>query len=325
MRRQASTLVTAKHHANLCLLQFLSTRFTYLEKDKWKEQISMARVLVNRKPASAKTCLQLGDEVTFICHDLPEPPVDKSYKIIHEDADLLVIDKPATLPCHPKGRYFHHTLWALLKEKRKDQYFTFVNRIDRETSGIVLIGKNKKASRNCQQQFISHQVGKEYLAIIIGLFPRRISCRGYLVNDCRSSIKHKMRFMDIAADRKSAEEGKIVHTNFRLLRPVGRYSLILAKPNSGRRHQIRASLTAINFPLLGDKLYGTNESLFFRFIKDRLSEADKDYLVMKRQALHASRLTIRHPTGGQKLSFYATLPDDLKIFLQKSKRDSDPL
>ncbi len=314
MRRHASTLITEECHAGLSLLQFLVKRFTYLGKEEWRKQIAGARVLLNDKPAPAEAGLQLGDAVAFICHDLPEPPVALSYQVIHEDRDLLVVNKPAPLPCHPRGRYFRHTLWALLKEERNGQYFSFVNRIDRETSGIVLIAKNKKAARDCQRQFISQQVDKQYLAVVIGLFPPQIDCRGYLIDDRGSSIRHKVLFTPISAEAGLEDDGKRVHTEFRLLRTVDRFSLIAARPHSGRRHQIRATLAALNFPLLGDKLYAADEGLFLRFTEGRLEEADKNYLAMNRQALHASRLSFRHPNGGKKLSFHAPLPSDMEIF-----------
>ena len=318
MRRQAITVITDKHHATLSLLRFLSCRFTYLGENQWHEQITTARVLLNQKPAQPETRLHLGDVVAFLCHDLPEPPAALSYQIIHEDPDLLVVNKPATLPCHPRGRYFHHTLWALLKKNRDDRYFSFVNRIDRETSGIVLIAKNKNAAKNCQQQFINQQVEKQYLAVVKGRFPHRISCQGYLVNDSRSSIRHKVRFLDSAVDRESKAGGRQVRTDFHRLRHAGGFSLIAARPHSGRRHQIRATLAAINFPLLGDKVYASDEGLFFRFIEDRLTETDWNYLGISRQALHASRLSIRHPVGGRELSFHAPLPAELERLLEKT-------
>lgn len=320
MRRQAVTTITEKHHDSQTLLQFLHDRFTYLDKDAWREQIAGARVLVNHEPASIDTRLRLGDVVAFICHDLPEPPVDLSYKIIYEDEDLLVVNKPATLPCHPRGRYFRHTLWALLKEKSNRGYFSFVNRIDRETSGIVLLAKNKNATKKCQQQFLEQQVEKLYLAVVPGLFPREINCPGFLVNDWESAIRHKVRFVYLEEAKGYPLNGKRARTDFRLLQRFGSFSLISATPYSGRRHQIRATLAAINFWLLGDKLYAADEELFRRFTEDRLSDSDKRYLGMERQALHASKLSLRHPADGRKLSFHAPLPADMEIFLRQSQR-----
>lgn len=316
MRRRASTVINEKQQTRLRLLQFLAHRFTYLDVDGWNKQINGSRVLLNHKPASAEARLQLGDVVTFLCHDLPEPPATLSYRIIYEDQDLLVIDKPAPLPCHPGGRYFRHTLWALLKEERNSAYFSFVNRIDRETSGIVLIAKNKNATRNCQRQFIQRKVEKLYLAVVHGFFPPRLVCRGLLVNDERSPIRHKVRFMEIAAGAEPDDSDKRVDTEFRLLHTFGRFSLIEARPHSGRRHQIRATLAAINFPLFGDKLYAEDEGLFQRFIEGRLQDADRDYLGLRRQALHAFRLSLRHPTGGERLSFHAPLPNEIEVFLE---------
>ena len=318
MRRKAVTTITREDHASQHLLQFLEDRFPYFGQKEWREQINNARVLVNHQPALTTTSLRLGDVVAFICHDLPEPAVDLSCEVIYEDPDILVVNKPANLPCHPKGRYFRHTLWALLKKNAENRYLSFVNRIDRETSGIVLMAKNKKAARNCQQQFIERRVEKSYLAIVNGTFPSKISCRGLLSKDLTSSIRHKVRFIAMGEESVDATRGKMAHTEFQLLRRIGRFSLVAARLHTGRRHQIRATLAALNFPLLGDKLYASDEKLFHRFTMDSLTDSDKKYLGLERQALHASQLSFYHPHDGREMSIHAPLPADMQNFLMKS-------
>ena len=310
MQRKTSVRIQPQQ-AGQQLLDFISQRFTYRSRDEWQAELTAERFQLNDTEARGDSILAQGDRLVYLMPTLIEPPVDANYTVLHEDADLLVIDKPAPLPCHPGGRFFAHTLWALLKENHGLANPRLINRLDRETSGIVLVAKNKDAARLCQEQFVQRMVEKVYLVVVEGDFPDTpapIETTGWLGPAPDSAIRKKMRFYP---QQNDAPPGAVESsTAFRRLSSTSDHglSLLEARPHTGRCHQIRATLLHLGFPVVGDKLYGVDEQLFLRFQEDRLSEADHTLLRIPRQALHAARLRFSHPVNGQELKFSAPLP-----------------
>ncbi len=318
MQRKTSVRIQP-HQAGQPLLDFVSQRFTYRSREEWQAELAAHRFLLNDAEARSDTILAPGDLLVYLMPALVEPPVDPNYTVLHEDDDLLVIDKPAPLPCHPGGRFFAHTLWALLKEQHGLAEPRFINRLDRETSGLVLVAKNKSAARQCQEQFAQHRVEKIYQVLVEGVFPDTpptVEATGWLGVDPESAIRKKMRFYPkqcavppgaVASSTQFRRIWSAIDTNL---------SLLEARPHTGRCHQIRATLLRLGFPVVGDKLYGVDEQLFLRFQEDRLSEADHALLRLPRQALHASSLRFSHPATGRELKFSAPLPPALQGLLE---------
>ena len=300
--------------ASVNVTDYLAGRFTYYDRKKWQKEIDAGRIRINMKIAACSDILGAGDRIEYACPPLPEPPVNRRYKIIHEDAEVLVVDKPPGLPCHPHGRYFNNTLWALLKKERDTAYFSFINRLDRETSGLVLVAKNKKAAAACQSQFKSRKVKKKYVAMVRGYFPYTLTAEGVLLSNEQSAIRHKKIFVSRA--RESDElRGKEAVTVFRRLRAYNNLSLVEAFPLTGRQHQIRATLEALNHHLVGDKMYGGDEGIFLRFIAGQLSRRDRHALLLQRQALHAAEIFLLHPASGEPMQFTSPLPEDFLVMM----------
>jgi len=301
------------------LLDFISQRFTYRNREEWQAELTADRFLLNDTEARGDAILAAGDHLVYLMDALIEPPVDTNYTVLYEDDDLLVIDKPAPLPCHPGGCFFAHTLWALLKEHHGLAEPRLINRLDRETSGIVLVAKNKAAARLCQEQFAQHRVKKVYLVMVEGNFPDTatpVEASGWLGPDPDSAIRKKMRFYPEQKD--APPEAVESSTAFQKISGASNASLSLleARPHTGRCHQIRASLLHLGFPVVGDKLYGVDEQLFLRFKEDRLSPADHALLRLPRQALHAASLRLSHPVSGKELEFSAPLSPALQGLLE---------
>lgn len=320
MERKNSVTIQPRQ-AGQKLLDFISHRFTYRSREEWQAELAAGLFLLNDGEARPESILAPGDHLVYLMPALVEPTVDSDYTALYEDDDLLVINKPAPLPCHPGGRFFAHTLWALLKEHHNLAEPRFVNRLDRETSGVVLVAKNKHAARLCQEQFSRHQVEKIYLAVVEGVFQdtsQTVESIGWLGTDPNSAVRKKMLF---SPEYDNAPAGAVeCSTAFRHLSTAADRSLSLleARPHTGRCHQIRATLLHLGFPVVGDKLYGTDEQLFLRFKEDRLSEADRTRLRLPRQALHASGLHLRHPVSGVDLEFSAPLPSAFQQLLEGS-------
>ena len=318
MQRKTSVRIQPQQAGQL-LLDFVSQRFTYRSREEWQAELTALRFLLNDAEVRTDCILAPDDLLVYLMPALVEPPVDSNYTVLHEDDDLLVIDKPAPLPCHPGGRFFAHTLWALLKEQHTLAEPRLINRLDRETSGLVLVAKNKDAARLCQEQFAQHRVEKVYQVVVEGNFPdtiSRIEATGWMGVDPNSAIRKKMRFYP---QQNDAPPGAVASsTEFRRISsaPDASLSLLEAQPHTGRCHQIRASLLHLGFPVVGDKLYGVDEQLFLRFQEDRLSATDHARLRIPRQALHAASLRLSHPITGKEMKFSASLPSGIQDLLE---------
>ena len=302
--------------AGKTLTAFLADRFTYHSEQDWRRLVGEGRMRVNGTTAEPDRALAAGDTLDYDVSGMPEPPVDADFRVVSDDPALLVVDKPGNLPCHPGGRYFNHTLWAFLKARHGMTAPVFVNRIDRETSGIVLVAKTPEAAVDLQRQFAERAVAKCYTVFVEGAFPERLEAAGWLAPDPRSAVRKKRRF--IPADKGSpapAEKAEWAETAFERERLCDGFSVVTAVPRTGRLHQIRATLLSLGYPVVGDKLYGVDETMFLRFCEGALTREDRMRLRLLRQALHAGALRFRHPLLDEWTEATAPLPPDMASLL----------
>lgn len=311
----------------LSLMEMLLSRFPHYTGTEWAQRLRDGDILINGQHPLPDYVLAAGDVMEYDADMIPEPEVSLAVETLYEDEDLMVVDKPAGLPCHPAGRFYQRTLWAILKASAGLTNPEFVNRLDRETSGLVVVGKHAAASRACRVQFERREVGKRYLVLVEGRFPPVLRACGRLGPDPASPVQRKRRFVpedqpppDSAPGRgqrraAAASAGGWVDTEFRLRAQHGCIGELEAIPHTGRMHQIRATLEALGFPVVGDKLYGGDPAVFLRFCHGRLSAADHLALRLPRQALHAAELSFRHPRSGQRLTFRSEAPADLRQFI----------
>ena len=295
----------------LRLDRFLAGRFTYRSLEEWRERIAAQEILLNDLPADPDVVLAMHDKVEYFPGDIPEPEADLSYRIAYEDDELLVVDKPGNLCVHPTGPFFKHTLWHLLCSKYGKIHL--VNRLDRETSGLLIAAKNPAAAAKLGKP--SWPMHKEYLALVFGNFAEQTEAYGFLIQDTASSVRKKRRF--VAGDRPPEGAVKVESSRTVLIpeRPGERYSLVRARLETGRLHQIRATLFSLGFPVVGDKLYGPDDSIYLRIRSNAITAEDRARLVLPRQALHSARLEFRHPASGQTITVESPLPpmfDELK-------------
>ena len=282
------------------LVNFLSSRFPYRDSDGWKNVIANGEITVNGKAALPDMILALHDVVEYQPGELPEPPADMDYEIIFEDDDLLVINKPGNLCVHPAGPFFKHTLWHMLCSKYGDIHF--VNRLDRETSGLMIAAKNKQtASKFAKRELILEKI---YTVMVYGRFPEKVSASGFLCKDYNSSIRKKRHFHTEEPEGPS----ETAETLLELLSSNGKFSLVRATLGPGRMHQIRATVCSLGYPVVGDKLYGPDETFYLKQKSETLTEEDKKLLCLPRQALHASKLVFEHPCTGEKKTFTSAAP-----------------
>ena len=291
------------------MLEFLSRKFAYLSEKDWKICLEEKRVEINGVPAVSEDILNTDDRLETFFPNIEEPPVRKDYRIVHEDPALIAVDKPGGLPCHPGGIYFENTLWRLLQKRFDRSQLHFVHRLDRETSGIVLIARSQVAAKKIQAEFLAGRVKKRYLALVDGAFPKQtVRAKGWLARDPASAVRKKLLFLPEDEGGGMERPGKWCETVFRGLSTGRGVSLVEASPATGRLHQIRATLLAMGHPVVGDKLYGTDETIFLRFIRDEITDADNEALRLDRQALHSYEMVFRHPESKERIALKAALP-----------------
>jgi len=260
-----------------------------------------------------------------------EEPVPTNVPILHEDEHLFAVDKPALLPVHPTARYYKNTLINVLKRERPGMFVSLGHRIDRETSGVVIVSKSKECDRTLKRALFERAgIEKVYTAITWGVpdpalgvarlgivsrasdAPNAFRYERSIELDPTSPYKVKMRLGE-TPDAMTASTRFIVEA-IRTGRGGQSYARVRCMLETGRQHQIRVHLASLGAPIVGDKLYGPDETCFARSADGLLTDGDLARLELPRHALHALRMAMSHPMTGVPLSIEAPLPADLVAF-----------
>lgn len=295
-----------RYHGGWTLIDFLCDRFRYLEREIWVDRIAVGRVRVNGEPGHEALAVCEGDVVQYEVH-VVEPPVDFAYDVVYEDDDLLSVSKSGNIPVHAGGKYFRHTLVAKLREDL-GIHVDLAHRLDRETSGLVVLTKNSDAARALAASFSRRRVDKVYTAIVRG----GPSEDAFTVD---APVARVGRDFPVARSVVDHDRGKWARTDFRVVERLREVAVVEARPLTGRRNQIRLHLEFAGHPIVGDKIYGMPVELLEERLARPGSARVRAHLTLPRHALHAWRMRLRHPRTGAPLSLEAPVPRDFTDFL----------
>jgi len=279
--------------------RYVSAKCPELSRSYVQKLIDSGEIRVNDRLSKPSLKLNSGDRVTL---SLPPPtsgtpaPEALPLDIIYEDDDLLVIDKPAGMPVHPAPGHASHTLVNAilahlpnLPETSNCQRPGIIHRLDKDASGVMVVAKNKAAEANLINQFKARLVTKAYLVLVKGkLEPKN----GVIEAPIGRDPKNRKRMAVVASGREA-------RTLYDVIRYLGGYTLLEVKTETGRTHQIRVHLSAIGYPVVGDRVYGVKSAY------------------LERLFLHACRLGFKLPRSGEYQEFTSELPAELERALEE--------
>lgn len=269
--------VVQPEHEGMLLLDSLCARFTYHSREDWISKLTSGLVSINGDVANLETVAHRNDKVVYHVENYTEPDVPTNYDVVFEDEEFMVIAKPAGVPVHHTGRIFYNTFTSIVRRGTDYETATPMHRLDRDTGGLMLFAKYAESAARFQKNLERIMLRKFYMAVVRGSFPEgeaavqafnpavakcclmlpdgRVDCNMPLREDPEDRIRLRMHYF---------EDGKSCRTVFR---KVGEAtfatadgtrevcSIVEAELLTGRKHQIRAHLAELGFPILGDRLY----------------------------------------------------------------------
>lgn len=302
--------------------KFLMDRLPNVTRTKIQDGIRLGFVKVNERDVKPNYKIRPGDVVTV---SLPEPPRDTDLKpeniplnIVFEDEYIVVVNKPAGMVVHPAYQNWSGTLVnALMYHFNELPHMPgnegrpgLVHRIDKDTSGLLVIAKTETAITNLAKQFFDHTIDRTYQAIVWGV-PSQES--GTINVNVGRSLKDRR----ITTAFPKGDFGRTAITHYKLLKDFRYVSLVECRLETGRTHQIRAHMKHIGHPLFNDEMYGGNEVLKGTLFTKYKQFVENCFKLIPRQALHAKSLGFTHPITGERVYFDSELPDDFKEVLEK--------
>ena len=261
--------------------------------------------------------LKNGQSIEFV---MPKPVVDDTVPenipidVVFEDDAMVVVNKQPGMVVHPSRGHWSGTLtsalayrFAALSDVGGPTRPGIVHRLDRDTSGVIVVAKTNAVHLHLSNQFAERTVAKEYFAIAVGRMDRDRDM-------IRVSLGPHPYQRDKQAVRENHPLARSAETFYEVIDRIGRYSLVRLKPKTGRTHQLRVHLAHIGSPILCDRLYGGHRDVSREEVLGGVRQADQE-VVLNRQALHARRLELTHPQTQKRMVFEADLPDDIQAVL----------
>lgn len=317
-------IVVDKGQEPMRLDKFLTARIEGASRNKVQQAIETGRVLVNNKKMQANHKIKPGEEIVVYSdrevHSEEIIPEEMPLNIVYEDEEILIINKPVGLVVHPASGNYSGTLingvaYHLLKQNNELNTlelprFGLVHRIDKNTSGLMVLAKTGKAVASLAKQFFDHTVHRQYMALVWGD-----------VQDDKGTIvahvgRHK-RLRKLFDAYPDGEYGKHAITHYKVLERFGYVTLVQCELETGRTHQIRVHMQHIGHPLFNDELYGGDRIVKGTVFTKYRQFVDNAFAMCPRHALHAKTIGFIHPKTRAEVRFDSELPDDMRNVIQK--------
>lgn len=318
------TIICSKGQEPLRIDKFLMGRIEGATRNKIQQAISNERVLLNDHPVKSNYKVRPLDKIVIYQDYLPESnaiiPEDIPLNIVYEDEEVLVVDKQAGMVVHPGSGNHGATLvnaaaWHLRQQnpdidENELARFGLVHRIDKNTSGLLVLAKTPKAMTFLAKQFFDHTVHRRYVALVWGDFENE---EGTITGH----VGRHQRFRKLFTTYPDGEHGKEAVTHYKVLERFNYVTLVECRLETGRTHQIRVHMQYIGHPLFNDSTYGGD-----RIVKGTVFTKYKQFVqncfaLCERHALHAQQLGFIHPATKKQMNFESPLPDDMKSVIEK--------
>lgn len=299
--------------------------------------IRAGKILLNDAPAKASVKLRGGEQIAVLGSAARPPlravPEEIPLDIVYEDDDLAIVNKPAGMMVHAGAgvtedrrnrgtlvnALLHH--FASLSGVGGELRPGIVHRLDKETSGLIVVAKNDEAHRKLAAQFARREVKKTYVALVHGWVKKD---QGTIVAGIRRDRVRRTRMTTrLAGGREAVSHYRVVR---RIDSSYGKFTLLEVKIDTGRTHQIRVHMASLGHPVVGDKLYGAPAEVrqrtpFMRKSKEVAQDANTRTVSLPRNFLHAENLELAHPRTGKPIALQCSLPPDLQAFLAAIEKD----
>ena len=302
--------------------KFLVARMEKTSRNRIQNAADADCIIVNGRPVKSSYKVKAGDVVSIVMdrprYELEIIPEDIPLNIVYEDDALLVVNKPAGMVVHPGHGNYTGTLVNALAWHFKDNpdydvsdpRLGLVHRIDKDTSGLLVIAKTPEAKTHLGLQFFNKTTKREYRALVWGNFPEKT---GTITGNIARNPRNKLQM----AVFENPEIGKHAVTHYEVLRDFGYVSLVKCVLETGRTHQIRVHMQYKGHPLFNDARYGGDKILKGTTFAKYKRFIDNCFAICPRQALHAKTLGFIHPVTGKEMNFDSEIPEDMSLLLQK--------
>lgn len=303
--------------------RYLTNLMAHTSRNRIQQAAKADCILVNGKPVKSNYRVHPRDVISIL---LPRPvhvfeliPEDIPLDIVYEDADVIIINKPAGMVVHPAvgnftGTLVNALLWHFQGQKDADGNDVkplLVHRIDKNTSGIMIVAKSEIAQMKLAANFFEHSIERRYRALVWGDFP---DDEGTVVGNVGRDPKNRLVMTVFPED---SEQGKHAVTHYKVVERFGYVTMVECRLETGRTHQIRVHMKHIGHPLFNDETYGGNEILKGTTFTKYKQFINNCFKTLPRQALHAKSLGFEHPVTGKFMLFDSELPADMAEVVEK--------